>query len=88
MPDPLPQLTEQDVKGMTPEAIVEARKAGQLNEYLGVPVPPPPFTLTDEEGKPRPLTEADLQAMTPQEIVAARKAGRLRHLGYAPGGRR
>ena len=41
MPEPLPQLTEDDVRNMSPEAIVAARKAGQLNEYLGVPVQPP-----------------------------------------------
>ena len=56
MPDQLPQLKEQDLRNMTP-AIVNAREAGQLNELLGVPMPPPPFTPTDEEGKPRAITE-------------------------------
>jgi hypothetical protein len=87
MPEQLPQLTEQDLEGMTPQQIVEARKAGQLNEYLGVPVPPEP-TSTDEEGKPRAITEEDLATMPPEAIVKARRAGRLRHLGYAAGGKR
>ena len=88
MPDPLPQLNEEDVKGMTPEQIVEARKAGQLNEYLGVPVEPAPatttFEFTDEEGQPRAITPDDLAQLEPEQIVALRKAGRLRHLGVAP----
>jgi len=74
MSEPIPQLTEQDVRGMSAEQIVQARKAGRLNEYLGVPVEPPPFTATDEEGNPRAITEVDLARMTPEQIVAARKA--------------
>jgi hypothetical protein len=86
--DPLPQLTEEDLKGLSPEQIVAAREAGQLPKFLGVPLPSPPFRPTNEEGKPRAITEADLAQMTPEEIVTGRRAGRLRHLGYAPGGRR
>lgn len=84
MSKPLPQLTEEDIRNLTSEQIVNARKAGQLNEYLGVPVAPPPSTattFTDEEGHPRAITEADLATMTPEAIVEARRAGRLRHLG-------
>lgn len=33
--DPLPQLTTEDVRDMTPEQIVVARKAGQLNNTWG-----------------------------------------------------
>ena len=72
---------------MSPEQIVNARKAGQLNEYLGVPVVAR-FTPTDEDGNPRAITEQDLARMTPDEIVTAHRAGQLRHLGYAGGGKR
>jgi hypothetical protein len=91
MPEQPPQLKQADLEGMTPEQIVKARKAGQLNEYLGIPAPPQPMTattFTDEEGHPRGITAEDLKTMAPEEIVRARRLGRLRHLGYAPGGRR
>lgn len=34
-----PQLTEQDLKGMSPDQIVEAKKSGQLNTLLGIKTP-------------------------------------------------
>jgi hypothetical protein len=88
MPEPLPQLTEDDVRNMSPEAIVASRNAGQLNEYLGVPVQPPPFAPVDEQGQPRAITTDDLAQMTLEQIVTAHRAGQLRHLGYAGGGKR
>jgi hypothetical protein len=82
--DPLPQLTAEDVRDMTPDEIVEARKAGQLNEHLGVPLPEPPFTQpVGDDGKPRAITEADLKEMPPELVVTLRRQGKLRHLGVA-----
>jgi hypothetical protein len=88
MSEPLPQLTEDDVREMTPEQIVKAREAGQLNEYLGAPAPTPPFKPVDEDGNPRAITTDDLARMTTEEIVTAHRTGHLRHLGYAGGGKR
>ena len=59
-PEPLPQLIADDLRDMTAEQITEARAKGQSNELLGVPLPPEPFTPTDEDGKARAITADDL----------------------------
>lgn len=85
MPDPQPQLTQDDLKTMSSQAIVQARKAGQLDTLLGKTPPPDPAA---PEGTPPPeagITEADLKTMTPEAITEARRAGRLRHLGIGGG---
>lgn len=71
------QLTKTDLTTMTPQAIVQARRDGQLDELLGKPVP---RTSTAEDGGDAPITLEDLATMSNEEIVAARKVGRLAHL--------
>lgn len=66
------QITEDELKTMSPHEIVEARNAGRLNQILGLPVRDIPA-----EGQ---LTQEHLAQMTPAEIVEARDAGRLNRL--------
>ncbi|WP_405017387.1 hypothetical protein OHV05_10135 [Kitasatospora sp. NBC_00070] len=67
------QLSESEVKGMTPEQIDEAHRKGQLRDYLSgsttAPVP--------AEGQ---LGDQHLAGMSPEEIDAAHVAGRLDQL--------
>lgn len=37
MTDTPPQLTREHLRGMTPEQIVEAKRAGRLDSLLGIP---------------------------------------------------
>jgi hypothetical protein len=63
------QLREADLKLMSPEEIVKAQEAGQLDDLLGKPRRDIPRT-----GQ---LKEHHLKLMTPEEIVAAEAAGRF-----------
>jgi hypothetical protein len=45
-----PQLTEEDLKGMNPEAIVAAYKAGQLDVLMGRRAPEQPEPTPEPEG--------------------------------------
>lgn len=63
------QLTIDDLKAMTPEEIVLAKAAGELNDLLGIATPDIPA-----EGQ---LTREHIQHMTPEQIVEARAAGRF-----------
>lgn len=70
------QLTEADLKGLTPEQVTQAEADGKLNHLLGRPMPLP------AEGQ---LTDRHLAQMTAEQIVAAQDAGRLDNvLGRAP----
>jgi len=55
----------------TPAEINAARRAGELNEVLGLPAP---FEREDE-GKP--VSAEELEAMTPAQVMAAYRAGKL-----------
>jgi hypothetical protein len=62
------QLTDEDLKTMTPEQIVTADADGRLNHLMGRPLPVP------ADG---PLGVHHLARMSPEQVVAAQKAGRL-----------
>ncbi|MFE6521887.1 hypothetical protein [Streptomyces sp. NPDC057794] len=66
------QITEAQLKTMSPHQIVQAQEEGRLDALLGRPVHDIPA-----EGQ---LTEDHLKHMTPHEIVAAQEAGRLDQL--------
>lgn len=68
-----PQYETGDLAAMRPEAIVEAKIAGQLDRILGVPPRPVADRLRDGDQ----LTRDDLKTMTHDEINDARAAGRL-----------
>jgi len=68
-----PQYEVGDLAAMSPEAIVEARLAGQLDAVLGVP----PRDVADRLRDGAQLTRADLAGMSPDEINEARAAGAL-----------
>jgi len=70
---PTPQLAAADLTTMSPQQIVEAQAAGQLNQLLGIPLPADIPT----EGQ---LTREHLAHMTAQQIVDAQQAGRLETL--------
>jgi hypothetical protein len=72
------QLTEADLKNLTPEQVVQAEADGKLNHILGRPMPLP------AEGQ---LTNRHLAQMTAEQIVAAQDAGRFDAvLGRTPAG--
>lgn len=62
------QRTEQDLKSMSPDQIVAAHDAGELDELLGRLVASP------VDGQ---LDASHLATMAPEAIVAAHDAGRL-----------
>ena len=64
------QLTRDDLKGMTPEAIDAARVGGRLDNLLGRPV----------QATAAQLSRDDLIRMSSDAIVAAKAAGRLDNL--------
>lgn len=65
------QLTQEDLKTMTPAEIVEAHDTGKLNKLLGRPV---------RAELPTFPSRADLKRMKPEEINQAHREGRLNHL--------
>ncbi|MGW1799157.1 hypothetical protein ACWCQN_25105 [Streptomyces sp. NPDC001984] len=71
------QLTDDDLKGMSPEQIAAAHDEGKLNHLMGARVPVP------AEGQ---LTEEDVKRMSPEEIVKAQDVGRLDTLLGRTGG--
>lgn len=73
------QYTRAALATMTPDEIVAAHKAGQLEDILSGKT----GTVTAHP-RPEQLARADLAGMTPEEIEAARQAGRLADLlsGY------
>ncbi len=79
MPKPT-QLTQAQVKVMSPEAIVASLKAGQLHTLLTTADAPPDPVAVTAAHPDGAITEADLATMTPEEIVEAHRAGRLNHL--------
>ncbi|WP_406470140.1 hypothetical protein OH738_29410 [Streptomyces hirsutus] len=66
------QITEEQLKTMTPHQIVQAQEEGRLDAVLGRPMYDIPA-----EGQ---LSEEHLTHMTPHQIVEARDAGRLDEL--------
>lgn len=66
------QLTEQDLRGMSPEAIDAAHAEGRLDTLLG-------RTVADTAAKGQ-LTADDLKGMSPEAITAAQDEGRLNTL--------
>lgn len=66
------QITDDQLKAMSPHDIVKAQEQGRLDQLLGRPVPDIPT-----EGQ---LTAEHLQHMTPQQIVQAQQDGRLDQL--------
>ncbi|MFH9121120.1 hypothetical protein [Streptomyces globisporus] len=65
------QLTQADLKALTPEDYEQARDEGRLDRLLGAGPRPP------AEGQ---LTRADIAHMTPQQIDDARQAGQFETL--------
>ncbi|MES9804978.1 hypothetical protein [Streptomyces cinereoruber] len=63
------QVTDEQLKTMSPHDIVQAQEDGRLDQLLGRPVHDIPT-----EGQ---LERHHLQHMTPQQIVDAQEAGRL-----------
>ncbi len=70
------QITEAQLKTMSPHEIVKAQEEGRLDAILGRPVRDIP-----REGQ---LSGEHLQQMTPTEIVQAHDAGRLDQLLGSP----
>lgn len=71
------QLTEQDLKRMSPEQIVDAHRAGRFDELLSNPKP----DAVPPDHPNGPITDpAWLAHMSADEIVAAEAAGRLNTL--------
>jgi hypothetical protein len=66
----MPQLTREDLKGLSAEQIVAADRAGDLDEYLGR------STYRIPLGEVQ-LTADDVRQMTPEQLVHAQKTGRL-----------
>ena len=83
------QLTADDLEKMTPNEIIAARKAGQLEKFdefrrrgrrynpSRAPRVPYPAVNPADVTAPDQLTRDDLDAMAPAEITAAYRAGRL-----------
>ena len=63
------QLTEDDLKGMSPEAIVAAHSEGRLDALLGRPSRAEP-----DDGQ---VSAEEIVRLTPEQITAAFGAGRL-----------
>lgn len=63
------QLTADDLKGMTPEAIDAAHEQGRFDVLLG--------RQTSGAAGDGQVTAEQLAAMTPEQIVEAQDAGRL-----------
>ncbi len=72
-----PQLTEGFLRSASPEQIVAAYQAGQLDTMLTGETP----ATIPAEGQ---LHDGHLQAMTPEQIVEAQKAGRFSSLLEQP----
>ena len=66
------QLTRDEIKTLSAEAIVAADRAGELDEYLGRTVG---YQMPLGEVQ---LTADDVRQMTPEQIVQADRTGRLR----------
>lgn len=75
MTAPIPQVTESELKRMSPEQIWEAFNTGRLKAIATGqdPTAPPPWP-------PGQLTEAELKTMEPRAIVEALQNGRLEAL--------
>ncbi|MFD7499928.1 hypothetical protein [Streptomyces sp. NPDC059850] len=85
------QLTREDLKTMSPDAIVKAKREGHLNALLGHPEAtvnqvldaiehrqvPEPASASAEPANDGQLSRADLADMSPAEINQARSEGRL-----------
>jgi hypothetical protein len=81
VPEPVRQFTNAEVKAMSPEEVVAAHRAGQLDALMGrMPAEP---VLAERATAECGITPADLATMAPEAIVKARREGRLEHLGYA-----
>ena len=71
------QLTREDLRTMSPTAILEAKTAGRLETILGRE---PSSAPRAELGDSVQLTREDLKTMKPDEILKAKEAGQLRDL--------
>ncbi|MGH2450818.1 MAG: hypothetical protein ACRDGE_06045 [Candidatus Limnocylindria bacterium] len=75
------QISAEQLKTMSPDAIVKARKEGRLQDVLAgePPTPEPPQASADQGARgPRYASERErLRSMSPREIVEERKRGDL-----------
>ncbi len=69
--EPVPQLTEAQLKSMSPEQVAKAYQDGSCAELLGRPVP---VRLTAGDSQ---LTDAEAAQLTPEQRAEAYQAGRL-----------
>jgi hypothetical protein len=72
--EPVPQLTADALKSMSPEQVAAAYRDGSCAELLGRPVP---VRLTAGNSQ---LTEAEAAQLAPGQRAEAYQAGRLRDL--------
>lgn len=71
-----PQLTRNDLRGMSPRQIEDARQAGQLANLLAARPAPAPADVP----RIRQFTRAEVAALTPAQVEDARRAGHLAEL--------
>lgn len=67
----VPQITGTQLAAMAPQAIEDARMAGQLAALMGSPIP---VRLLDNVEQ---VTADEVPRLTPEQITQARDAGRL-----------
>jgi hypothetical protein len=80
------QLTREDLKAMTPEAIDEAHSAGRCDLLLGIPAAD--VEVQDRARSDEPLTRADVAQLRrigrPDLIFDAHEAGRITYIEETP----
>ncbi|HJW75019.1 MAG TPA: hypothetical protein VJ787_05035 [Thermoleophilia bacterium] len=76
-PESMRQLTKDDLKGMSSEAIIQARDDGRLRDLLTSTGTAAPATEKVPEGQ---LTRAEMLKLTPAQRVQAREDGKLDHM--------
>lgn len=72
----VPQLTYAALKKLTPQQVIEAKRAGNLEAIRRGE----PGDTDDLGNRPAQLSRADLAGMSPSQIVKARREGRLADL--------
>lgn len=68
-----PQLDAADLKRMAPDAVVEAKRSGQLDRLLGIQPRPAAVRLAAGEQ----LDRDDLHGLSPDEVLEAKARGQL-----------
>ncbi|MET7858812.1 hypothetical protein ABZS81_16645 [Streptomyces sp. NPDC005318] len=71
-----PQLTREDLDGLSPAEIMKAKREGKLDALLG-PGSNAHRNAINADPDPNQFTAEDLDGMSPAEIVSAKRAGRL-----------